>query len=553
MDRPALLDSTLARLMRGGPWSVQPLLPPGTSAADRPHDPFAIALRSLELSWVSDHRAAAEHAAYALRFADGPDARALARATASIALAGCTDSDVIGRLTARGMGGDPLAAAQADTTALSPALERPIITLLAEASLARARVDLAVAFLARMPDPRDELFGQRRHPFLVFISALRARVCAFSGAIAEAQVHIDRAIALADAPITSLFARSCAALVAGNADQRGRTRALISDVEHSDVAVVDALTRGCWTLAAFAANAIGEQQRAADLVLVAGGDADLSKLRIIDRAWGFEMLVAAAAERGDPDAVRSWLDRAAPLASNPIAAASFDRMSSRVALLEGRWDAAIAISARSAESARRERRGMEAAEAEILLARSRIAAHRTGAAARRLAEVAVSAREAGHRAAHRAAGRELRRIGRRLPPAMMGWDGLSVREREVALMIAQGRSNADIAREMFLSERTARVHVSRVLETLGVSRRTAVAAALSGSPADAAALSTLTARQRDVVALIVRGATNRGIAQELGIGVTTVEKHVSAIFARWAVTSRAAVAHLCLGEPTRDP
>ena len=552
MDRLALCDTTLARLMRGGAIGMGSPEAADPPAGAGPRDSFALALRSLELSWVSEFRAASEHAEQALPLADDPDALALARAMASLSLAGCDDPAFIERLRDPRTGGDPLRAALADTAPLNRALARPICALLAEAALACARLDLAIAFLARMRETPDALFDDDRHPFLVFVSALEARACAFSGDITGAQAHIDLAVAQADAPIPAMFARSCAALVAGNADQRARTRALISAVEGGEIPIVDALTRGCWTLTAFAATAIGDHARAARLVLASGGDTDLSKLRIIDRAWGFEMLIAEAAERSDRDAAILWLMRAAPLAHNPISAASFDRMSSRLALLDGRFDAAIAGSARGAQRARSDQRGIEVAEAEILLARSRIAARQAGDAARQLSVIASSARDSGHRSAHRAAGRELRRIGRRLPPDGTGWDGLSPRERDVARLIARGRSNAEIAREMYVSESTARVHVSRILRILGVTKRAAVAAALTGPTVGTGDLPSLTARQRDVVALIATGATNRAIAQQLGIGVTTVEKHVSAVFARWAVGSRTEVAHLTLSGAHTD-
>ncbi|MDF1480239.1 LuxR C-terminal-related transcriptional regulator [Leifsonia sp. H3M29-4] len=44
------------------------------------------------------------------------------------------------------------------------------------------------------------------------------------------------------------------------------------------------------------------------------------------------------------------------------------------------------------------------------------------------------------------------------------------------------------------------------------------------------------------------GRSNRQIAERLGIGVTTVEKHVAAILRRWRVGSRAAIVRLALGE-----
>lgn len=52
---------------------------------------------------------------------------------------------------------------------------------------------------------------------------------------------------------------------------------------------------------------------------------------------------------------------------------------------------------------------------------------------------------------------------------------LTVREREVLVLVAQGRSNREIADELVISERTARTHVSNVLTKLGLSSRTQAA------------------------------------------------------------------------------
>ena len=48
---------------------------------------------------------------------------------------------------------------------------------------------------------------------------------------------------------------------------------------------------------------------------------------------------------------------------------------------------------------------------------------------------------------------------------------LTDREREVLTLAAEGRTNADIARRLFLSEKTVRNHVSSVLTKLGVTDR----------------------------------------------------------------------------------
>ena len=59
---------------------------------------------------------------------------------------------------------------------------------------------------------------------------------------------------------------------------------------------------------------------------------------------------------------------------------------------------------------------------------------------------------------------------------MTGAAALTPREREVALLIADGLTNAELARRLYISPKTAAVHVSNILHKLGVSSRTQVAA-----------------------------------------------------------------------------
>jgi ATP/maltotriose-dependent transcriptional regulator MalT len=54
--------------------------------------------------------------------------------------------------------------------------------------------------------------------------------------------------------------------------------------------------------------------------------------------------------------------------------------------------------------------------------------------------------------------------------------GLTVREQEVLRLVAQGRSNRDIAEELFISAKTASVHVSNILAKLSVASRGEAAA-----------------------------------------------------------------------------
>jgi len=61
-------------------------------------------------------------------------------------------------------------------------------------------------------------------------------------------------------------------------------------------------------------------------------------------------------------------------------------------------------------------------------------------------------------------------VKRRLP------GGLTYREVEVARLIAEGKTNRQIASELVLSERTVARHIDHILGKLGVSSRTAAAA-----------------------------------------------------------------------------
>ena len=61
--------------------------------------------------------------------------------------------------------------------------------------------------------------------------------------------------------------------------------------------------------------------------------------------------------------------------------------------------------------------------------------------------------------------------------------GLTPREREVITLLSDGLSNAEIARTLYISEKTASVHVSNILRKLGVTSRIQAAAAVHSRPA----------------------------------------------------------------------
>jgi DNA-binding CsgD family transcriptional regulator len=60
--------------------------------------------------------------------------------------------------------------------------------------------------------------------------------------------------------------------------------------------------------------------------------------------------------------------------------------------------------------------------------------------------------------------------------------GLTAREQEVLALLTEGRSNGDIAKALFMSPKTASVHVSAILRKLGVSNRVEAAALVHREP-----------------------------------------------------------------------
>ena len=109
---------------------------------------------------------------------------------------------------------------------------------------------------------------------------------------------------------------------------------------------------------------------------------------------------------------------------------------------------------------------------------------RDGAAERLQRAAALAARLAAHPLGEQIAllARRARiRLGAEDGSAVLGGDGagelgLTEREREVLRLVAAGRSNREIAGELFISPKTASVHVSNILGKLGVASRGEAAA-----------------------------------------------------------------------------
>jgi DNA-binding NarL/FixJ family response regulator len=68
-----------------------------------------------------------------------------------------------------------------------------------------------------------------------------------------------------------------------------------------------------------------------------------------------------------------------------------------------------------------------------------------------------------------------RRLTQEMRAPRTGLGALTAREREVLILVAEGKSNKDIAEHLVISERTARTHVSHLLAKMGLTSRTQAA------------------------------------------------------------------------------
>jgi DNA-binding NarL/FixJ family response regulator len=65
--------------------------------------------------------------------------------------------------------------------------------------------------------------------------------------------------------------------------------------------------------------------------------------------------------------------------------------------------------------------------------------------------------------------RQFSRVPHAAPPR--GLDDLTERERDVFRLIAHGLSNAEIGRELFISDTTVKTHITHILQKLGLRDR----------------------------------------------------------------------------------
>ena len=187
--------------------------------------------------------------------------------------------------------------------------------------------------------------------------------------------------------------------------------------------------------------------------------------------------VRAALLDRHPELAQKWLDRIRPMLSAwaDLAKPALDHAEGLIRTASG----ATVVARASLESAVSgwDARGRiwEATWARLDLAAALVRANRHGEAMPMLEAALATARRLNSLPVLRRA-EELDRSARSRAGEQEPWHPLSTREFEVARLVAQGMTNAEIAAELFVSPKTVSAHIEHMLDKLGVARRAEIAA-----------------------------------------------------------------------------
>jgi DNA-binding NarL/FixJ family response regulator len=278
----------------------------------------------------------------------------------------------------------------------------------------------------------------------------------------------------------------------------GWNAAMTGDLGHAHAAAEEAvdllrgldesvLTLGAHAHAAAIFLESGDSGRCLEEARRAGAP-DLARVEPGRRAWLAAVLARAELARGSEAGAQRWLERAEAALHGvelPLARSSVLYAHALLALERDDAAAAARLADRAARVAEKVGADLQAARSHALAGQALARAGDDDAAVHALARAETELTACGAHRFRDEAARELRRLGQRTSARQRRSPGggqlgrLSGRQREIAELVALGRSNREIASELFLSEKTVEGHLSNVFAKLGVSSRAAVAAAIA--------------------------------------------------------------------------
>jgi DNA-binding CsgD family transcriptional regulator/tetratricopeptide (TPR) repeat protein len=330
-------------------------------------------------------------------------------------------------------------------------------------------VDLAGA-LGYFTGIRDAIGD--RPPSRALADCLRCRSAALSnlGRVDEAAADARRSLALAgelgyrSGEIQALAHLAVAVFRAGDLDSAVQ---LAEQAEQASADIPGRIARWCSSFLTLVLTEAGELA-AADRVCAAGlawsreaGDPwnqarlltrmtmlDLRAARIQDAAAHLREALQINARTGDQFELRNGLDCCGYLCA-----------------ATGRWAEAVTVWAAHAAIVLHEGYAYPPAEARRQQGSVRMSRRALGPARARAAEERGAAMSLDTAAEYALMLTDLR------PPPTPGPGKLSARERELVTLVAQGRTNAQIAAELYISVRTVTSHLDRIRDKTGCRRR----------------------------------------------------------------------------------
>jgi DNA-binding NarL/FixJ family response regulator len=308
----------------------------------------------------------------------------------------------------------------------------PIVGNAVRALAELCRWDEALDTSADPDDPAADPFNW------IFVDLPRAEVLLRRGDLAAAKARLDRAGAVLDGQDDAQYGTELAHLRGRLAGAEGRHSDGLAAVRTGlEIALA---AQDMWLVARLVATGVWlamgtKDPDTADELLSAGRShrAELEARSAVALPRTLRAVALAEAERGGPDPA-SW------------------------AAVDGGPDRYLTAYARFREAeSLLSTKGSRTRAAELLAS---AAATATALSAAPLSRMITAVRERARLA----------------PPAAAPALGLTAREAEIFSLVGQGKTNAEIAAELFISTKTASVHVSNILRKLGVKSRIQAAA-----------------------------------------------------------------------------
>jgi ATP/maltotriose-dependent transcriptional regulator MalT len=435
--------------------------------------------------WRQEHVRAREWAARAYERARAEDDRGLvAMAAASLAMAGAFTGDVAEAGSCRDEAAEILDAM--DDTEAAPFVGS--ISQLATAEHYLDRFQEGAVHAARACDVAGATNQGQLFPML---APLHGIYQCFLGRLEASRDVLDaacEAARLAQDPHALawvLFARAMTNAQCGDLDA-----ALADGYECEELSppadVPDVVSSMAGLALGFALSERGGGEEAVAHMLARAGDHTLPLVPGGWRAYWLDRLAAAllaTGRREEAAAAAAVAEDVARATGLQIARLGARRAAARVALDAGDHEAAARDALAAATTADGIGAPVEAGLARLLAGSALAGAGRPDQAVGVLQEAATAFDACGALRFRDAAERELRRLGgrnvhRRTRPGRRdaaGVASLTERERQVAMLIVDRRTNPQIAAELFLSQKTVESHVRNLFNKLGVSSRVDVA------------------------------------------------------------------------------